>query len=227
MTHDHKLDGLQTLYLWALLGHGGGQWLDALKPVLPAPRRRQLRDWGLIGEAKRPAPTGSKKLFIELTEQGWIWSRQHLDAPVSDRSPAGNAILHNWLRRLKIYCDGQNVPLPELLAFQPPADAESPPAAKPLSTAKSAETGQNLAWTAIREAARALRGSDGRVRIAILAWAISRPPFAGLKAALVEAARQDRITLYPEEYPPNLSSEDRACAVHYGARDNHWFVLNG
>jgi len=214
MTHDHQPDGLQTLYLWALLGYGGGQWLDALKPVLPVPRRRQLRDWGLTSEEKRPAPTGRNKLFIELTERGWTWSRQHLDAPVSTRSTAGNLILHHWLRRLKVYCEGQNVPLAELIAFQ------QPPASGPEGT------GKGLAWADIQAAARGLRGPDGRVRIATLAQGVSAPPFDDLKTALVNAARQDRITLYPEEYPPNLTPEDRLCAVRYGARANHWLLLN-
>lgn len=105
----------QTLILWALLGQGGAAAQGTLGFKIDKKDRDALQKAGLLGvnKGKRGA------VDLEVTDQGWDWAGEHLDAALpSGRSAtkAGTPVLQAWLGRLHAYLRSSNVALAEVLA---------------------------------------------------------------------------------------------------------------
>jgi hypothetical protein len=135
---------LQTLVLWALLvkPDGGGFQKD-IKPQVKRPDREALVKAGLITAAKRGRPG----YWLEVTDHGWAWAAEHLDARLPTRSPAGSFVFQTWLTRLKTFIEARGITLADILGPQR-ADVGS-------STRRSGERlSQPLDYSTIRERIR-------------------------------------------------------------------------
>ena len=106
---------LQTLVLWALLvkPDGGGFQKD-IKPQVKKPDREALVKAGLITAAKRGRPG----YWLEVTDHGWAWAAEHLDARLPTRSPAGSFVFQTWLTRLKTFIESRGITLADILGPQ-------------------------------------------------------------------------------------------------------------
>ena len=82
---------LEVLFLWSLVGKGGAGLKKELKPELTSKSRENLRKAGFLTVARQK----NGAFWIELTDKGWVWVANNLDAKVSMRSPAAGAILQS------------------------------------------------------------------------------------------------------------------------------------
>jgi hypothetical protein len=109
---------MQTLILWALLAMGGAGFQKDVRPELKKPEREALVKAGLIGCEKRGRPAA---YWLEVTDKGWAWAADHLDAALPKRSTAGAEVLRAWLTRLDAFLKARGLALADILAPQPPA----------------------------------------------------------------------------------------------------------
>jgi hypothetical protein len=113
---------MQTLILWSLLvrTEGGGLQKD-VKPEVKKPDREALVRAGLIVVTKQ-----GRGLWLEVTDRGWSWAAEHLDAELPERSIAANAILQAWLARLKAFMASRDIALADILRAQQPKPTTAP-----------------------------------------------------------------------------------------------------
>jgi hypothetical protein len=125
------LNEMQTLILWALLAKPrGASFQREIRPEVKKPDREALVRAGLITSEKR----GRLGYWLEITDKGWAWAADHLDADLPKRSTAGSAILQAWLKQLKAFMGARNFALADILGPQQPSTdvsnvAEAPPRA--------------------------------------------------------------------------------------------------
>jgi len=117
------LTEMQTLVLWALLAKtGGASFQKDIKPELKKLDREALVRAGLITSEKR-VPHG---YWLEITDRGWAWAADHLDAALPKRSTAGSVILQAWLTQLKAFMQARGLALADILGTQRPPEAPPP-----------------------------------------------------------------------------------------------------
>jgi hypothetical protein len=110
------LTEMQTLVLWALFAKpDGASFQKDIRPEVTKPDREALVKAGLITSEKR----GGSGLWLEVTDKGWAWAAEHLDADLPKRSTAGSAILQAWLGRLKDFMKARGFVLADILGAQP------------------------------------------------------------------------------------------------------------
>jgi hypothetical protein len=110
------LTEMQTLVLWALFAKpDGASFQKDIKPDVKKPDREALVRAGLITIEKR----GGSGFWLEVTDKGWAWAAEHLDADLPKRSTAGSAILQAWLGRLKAFMKARGLVLADILGAQP------------------------------------------------------------------------------------------------------------
>jgi hypothetical protein len=85
--------------LWALLAKPGGAGLQKdIRPEVKKPDRDALVREGLIRSDPKSRP-----IMLEVTDKGWAWAGDHLDAELPKRSVHGAAILQAWLKQLRTF----------------------------------------------------------------------------------------------------------------------------
>ena len=90
---------MRTLMLWALLAKPGGAGLQKdIRPEVKKPDRDALVREGLIRSDPKSRP-----IVLEVTDKGWAWAGDHLDAELPKRSVHGAAILQAWLKQLRTF----------------------------------------------------------------------------------------------------------------------------
>jgi hypothetical protein len=93
------LTEMRTLMLWALLAKPGGAGLQKdIRPEVKKPDRDALVREGLISSDPKSRP-----IMLEVTDKGWAWAGDHLDAELPKRSVHGAAILQAWLKQLRTF----------------------------------------------------------------------------------------------------------------------------
>jgi len=93
------LTEMRTLMLWALLAKPGGAGLQKdIRPEVKKPDRDALVREGLIRSDPKSRP-----IMLEVTDKGWAWAGDHLDAELPKRSVHGAAILQAWLKQLRTF----------------------------------------------------------------------------------------------------------------------------
>jgi hypothetical protein len=93
------LTEMRTLMLWALLAKPRGAGLQKdIRPEVKKPDRDALVSEGLIRSDPKSRP-----IMLEVTDKGWAWAGDHLDAELPKRSVHGAAILQAWLKQLRTF----------------------------------------------------------------------------------------------------------------------------
>jgi hypothetical protein len=192
---------LQTLLLWRLLANEGGDFWKYVKPQ-ESKDRNVLAAAGLVATEKRKESDakGSRPiLFVFLTEQGWNWAADHLDADFSQTSNATGPVLRAILSKLKLHLARSNTSL---------ADFICPPK-------------QTCLKSDIEMRDRVRQGyfqaSGGRwnvrVRLADLRRALTDVPRDQLDQTLLAMERQEGLVLYPLDDPQEIHGEDEAAGL--------------
>lgn len=200
------LTEMQTLILWALLAKpGGGSFQKNIKPEVKKPDREALIHAGLITSKKR----GGSGFWLEVTDKGWAWAADHLDAGLPKRSIAGSAVLQAWLTHLKAFMDARGVALAEMLCPQQlpkPQAFDYPTMRQRIRKAYLEVTGNRLNTRALL--------SDLREKLKD----IDR---ATLDDALNRMQREQKASLYRLDNQAEITEADRAAAIYVGQEPRH------
>ncbi len=210
-----EIKPLELLFLWRLAVAGGGDWLKEIKPDPGAPHRTELQTKGVIELEKRRPPTGGRAvLFVSLSDQGWGWLGNHLDADLSTKSPAGTEVLQRLLLRLKTFIDLKQLSLGDLIL---PRDA-------------GATANLDSLEDHITKAYLSLSGgqTNVRVRLAELRHSLSYLPRIKLDEALLEMASSGKASLYRLDDPTEIHPADREAVLHtHSGEERHVVYLGG
>lgn len=193
---------LRTLILWALLARdNGGALQSELKPELKKPDRDLLERDGLIAVSK----VGPKRqIYVEVTDKGWQWAGEHLDADLPNNAPSGSKVLQAWLTRLRPFLAVHNLVLADLLA--PPVPNADPDLWPRIRMAYLDVTGGRLNTRALLKHLRARLGDIDRT---------------ALDAALIRFQTEQRLHLYPQDNRRELTEADNAAALPIGGEARH------
>jgi DNA-binding PadR family transcriptional regulator len=208
----------QTLILWALLARdNAASFQNELKPEPERADREALETAGLITCEKRGR---YRRVWIEVTEKGWAWAADHLDANLPTGSPAGSVILQAWLTRLKTYMRARNVPLAELLGPQRPRTVDS----SDISVADSSQASSFEDLRArIRQAYLAVTGNqlNTRARLSQIRERLKDIDRAELDEALKRMQREQQVSLYPLDNQTEITDDDQTAAIFFGGEPRH------
>ncbi|MFZ1964007.1 MAG: hypothetical protein WAU78_11190 [Roseiarcus sp.] len=196
----------RTLILWALLvRENAAAFQNELKPEPEKIDRDALRDEGLIlvTEGKR------RRIWIEVTDKGWAWSADHLDADLPKGSPAGSAILQAWLTLLKAFMQARGLALADVLGPQRPLEARPP--------------NYIALRRRIREAYLELTGErfNTRARLSGIREKLKDIDRATLDDALRRMQREQEASLYQLDNRAEITDADRAAAIYIGQEPRH------
>ena len=86
------------------------------------PDREALVKDGLITSEKR-----GRAVWLEVTDKGWAWAGDHIDADLPKRTVHGAAVFQAWLGRLKAFMENRGLTLADVLG--PLAQPEPAPSA--------------------------------------------------------------------------------------------------
>jgi hypothetical protein len=211
---NEELKPLELLFLWRLAVAGGGDWLKDTKPDPQAPARKRLEANGVIEQEKRKPPSGGRAAsFVSLTDKGWGWLGDHLDADLRTRTPAGTEVLHRLLLRLKTFIEQQQLSLGDLIQ---PSKSEEPVGADNL---------EDL----VTKTYLSLSGGqmNVRVRIADLRHVLASIPRPRLDQALLGMASSGKASLYRLDNPTEILAEDRDAVLHTPSGEERHIVYLG
>ncbi len=212
---NHEIKPLELLFLWRLAVAGGEDWLKDIKPDPKSPARKRLQANGVIEQEKRKSPSGrGAPVFVSLTEKGWGWLGDHLDADLSTRTPAGTEVLHRLLMRLKTFIDQKQLSLGDLILLnaRKPADDEQDMEDRVASAYFSISKGRN----------------NVRVRIADLRHVLESIPRLKLDQALLDMASSGKASLYRLDNPAEIQAEDRdAVLLTPSGEERHVVYVGG
>ena len=200
------LTEMRTLMLWALLTKPGGAGLQKdIRPEMKKADRDALVSEGLIASV-----ANSRPIMLEVTDKGWAWAGDHLDAELPKRSVYGAAILQAWLKQLKTFMAAKGFVLADLLATPAtPGPRDDYPALRErIRQSYLDATGGGLNQRVFLDALRArLRDVDGAV----------------LDDALRKMHLEDGAHLSGTDNPPEITPAIRDASVDF--KGERMFVL--
>ena len=212
MKTEFKPSELQVLFLWRLLflpGHGG--WCNEIKPALKIADRRELEAAGLLCSEKKGS---THRLYVSLTDQAWDWAVNHLNAPVSKRSPAAGYVVQDVLSCLARQLEAGRLSLAEFASGLAEIDS---------AFAVSEERPSvNLAGEIRRAYCECSEGRGNvRVRLADLRERLGRIDRAVLDAQLLQMQEQRELVLYPLDDGLDIHKRDADAALHLAGSPRH------
>lgn len=193
---------LQTLFLWRLLASEGGEFWKNTKPQVSTAERKELEAAGLIAIDKRKESDrkGARPImYVSLSEQGWNWAVEHLNAEISKKSNASGPILQDILAKLKIHLERTGSSLADFVC-PPEGEVTSEPEDIPSRIRRSYCSASGGRWNV-------------RVRLAELRRALPEVPRAELDESLLAMERQGSVVLYPLDDPQEIEPEDEAAGL--------------
>ena len=225
----------QTLLLWSLISEGGQGWQkDRGNWSNFKTMRDGLEGAGLIEVSSRKRlPTSRKSNFLEVTDSGWAWSAENLDAELP-RSQHSVPILRAFLIRLQAWLKVSNVSLAEFIMAQDasvetspvPAPAPTPPAPEIKSTPDGtpvAQVDQAGLEQKIEQACLSL--TDGRVKERIRLYALrdALPDIerSVLDRTLLDMQNDEKLVLMPLDNKREITDKDREAMLKIGNNPRH------
>jgi len=170
--------------------------------------RDQLEKEGLI--EMNPLVKPKRGSQAEVTEKGWAWAQQHLDAEVS-RSNLAAEPLEAVLRNLKRFMETRGLALSEIM---------QPPEPQPL---------EGDLESRIREAYFKLSSGRSGVRVRLCEIRNSLPEIsaAGLNAALLNMQVKGKLFLYSLDDLQEITPEDHQAAIDISGFKKHVVYMRG
>jgi len=134
---DYEPSEIQRLILWRLIANGGEDWQKDVKPELKKETRDPLVRAGLLEvERKRNPHTKGTGNFVRVTDAGWAWAKENMDAQLSPRSTAGGDVLRRLLERLGMFLQRSGMDLTDVIC--PRGELPAPSTADTASAGASA-----------------------------------------------------------------------------------------
>jgi hypothetical protein len=210
----------QVLFMLGLVFGKREPRVSDARPQLPAGQMKTLESHGLIRLERR-----GRSSHLILTEQGWAWAQEHLDAPITPAGAAPGVVLAALLPHLKAFLDAKGGGLGEFLRSSQ-ALAEDPVAEERTTTQGS--DGPLLPPRNDSDLERfvsALRRLDGGehqfVLLADLRSALADLPRSSFDAAALALQAEGRIALFRIDEPWRRSPTDEAAAIDVAGTRYH------
>lgn len=203
------LTEMRTLMLWALLARtGGAAFQSEIKPEVKKPDRDALVQAGLVISEKR-----GRAVWLEVTDKGWAWAGDHLDADLPKRTIHGAAVLQAWLGRLKGFMESRGFALADVLGPQPTAEPE------PAASSHDALRGR------VRQAYLDATGGrlNQRVFLDVLRDRLRDVDRSDLDDALRKMHLEDGTQLSGSDNPPEITPAMRDASLDF--KGERMFVL--
>jgi hypothetical protein len=196
------LTEMQTLILWAILAkRGGASFQKDIRPEVKKSDREALITAGLIASERR----GQSGLWLEMTDKGWAWAADHLDADLPKRSTAGSTILQAWLTQLKAFMQARGLVLSDILGpQQQPVDY--PTARQRIRAAYLDLTGGRF---------------NTRAHLSNIRESLKDIDRATLDEALIRMQREHEASLYQLDNRAEITDADRTAAIYVGREPRH------
>jgi hypothetical protein len=158
--------------------------------------------------------------WIEATDAGWLWAADNLASALPQRSPAGSAILREWLMRLDAFMRARDIRLAEILGPQaaPAAGTDEQAGATAPAAADHATLRER-----IRNAYLDVTGGTFNRR-ALLSNLRRRLPDidrATLNEALKRMQQDNEASLMRLDNPIDIAETDREAAIQIGSEPRH------
>lgn len=194
----------QILFLWSLVVRGGSAFKKDIKPDIKS-ERKGLEEAGLIELVKRQPPDsrkGARAFYVMLTDRGWEWLSEHMDASVSGRSPVVAHILAFLQQKLKLHLQQQEI------AFADFVSAGAKTSSLPGEMNGKINERVRATYATLANGHRGVR-----VRLADLRRALPDVPRAELDPALRTMELEGTLILYCLQNPLEIQAEDRDAAL--------------
>jgi hypothetical protein len=212
-----KLSPKQTLFIWRLLIEPEGTWQGELKPKLSPKEREPLCriQHPLIVVDQRKKPNNRRAAFVKLTEAGWLWAEEHLDAELPKQGTAALPILRAVMTQLKARLAKQEFTLADFFAPSDSASVPDEPANAPRSPEHPIRLDtRELTRRVLAECQQLSDGAlSGRVRLADLRSALGNVPREEVDRVLLNLEREESLAVYPLDNPQEIAPADRAAAL--------------
>jgi hypothetical protein len=207
----------RALILWGLIvQENAAGFQNDLKPTPTKADRDALEKDGLITCDKRGR---NRRIWIEVTDRGWEWAGEHLNARLPAKSYAGSKILEAWLTRLKTFMRAHDFALADILSTPDKFRAgEQPPDIPATPT---------LDYAQVRERIRRayLDVTGGRLNARALLRDIRDRCKDVDHTVLDETLRRMQVeqeaSLYQLDNRAEITDADRAAAIHFGGEPRH------
>jgi hypothetical protein len=208
----------QALLLWRILAYGGpsGEVMQKdLGTKVVAGDRQELIRLGFLEAAK--AKAGALRLTV--TDAGWEWAGEHLDAPLPPKATSGIApLLHKWLSLLQRHLKSNGISLAEV--FQPTTGASAPPIGDWVPTTLGADADPRLQ---LRSAYFALTGGQVKTRCLLrdLRARLREMPRETIDRTIIAMVRSGEAVLFRLDNRLEITPADTAGAIIAGGEPQH------
>jgi hypothetical protein len=211
------LTKMQTLILWALLAKtGGASPVKTIRPDVKKSDREALVKAGLVASEKR-----GRDHWLKVTDEGWAWATDHLDADVPTNCPAAGVVLRGWLTQMKAFMEERGLVLADV--FHPPQPHKS----QVKSQSESQLESRPLAYPDIRQNIRKAylqltRGRfNTRAHLSDIRKKLRNVERDTLDEALMRMQREQEASLYQLDNRIEVTDADRAAAIYIGREPRH------
>jgi hypothetical protein len=169
--------------------------------IEPATRER-LQKLDLI-TVRRPG----RAYLYELSEEGWAWCRQDMNAQAAPRSDAGTRVLYLVMQSVTRHLQREGEAPSWIFQPAPTTDALD-------MSSRIRLTYQELATY-----------PGDWVRLTEVRHRLSDVPRGELDAELLRLLDADEVNIAPESDQKSLTPEDRAAALSIGGKDKHLIMV--
>ncbi|MGZ0170287.1 MAG: hypothetical protein ACKVHE_12085 [Planctomycetales bacterium] len=154
-------------------------------------------------------------MYFELTETGWEWATNNLDAEVSTSSTAAGPILQAVMTMLKMHLQRCGTGLADFIEPSgQPADAEEESETTTATASVESTAPTSLDQRILSAYATLSKGEYGvRIYLAALRNELNGTPRDILDNELRQMERDGRLTFYPLDNPQEIRPEDQAASL--------------
>lgn len=200
-----------VLILWFLIGQGGSAWRSEIRPAPSAADRKALEKAKLVTKERR-----GRRDWIEVTDAGWAWANNNLDAPLPLKTQSASLILQAWLTRLSAFMQRSGIALAELIA----ADEKQGEA-----SSRSAVSIEEHIRRAYLEATGGIWNE--RVRLSDLRGRLDGVEKNALDRALLKMQQTSNLVLFRLDNQREITNDDREASLLVGGEPRHVLRIGG
>ncbi len=160
-----------------------------------------------------------RAITIEVTDKGWAWAAENLDAELPSRSTAAGPIMQAFLSHLKIFLKSRNIALAEIFMIE---EAEGLAETCP-------SLGDKEIKKLIRETYFSLTHGKSKQRVRLHQLRDSLPDIDRnlLDDTLLEMEREEDLVLYTLDNVREITAYDRAAALNTGFGEPRYIIYLG
>jgi len=210
----------QVLFMLGLVfGKREPKVADA-RPQLAAPQMKTLESHGLIQVEKR-----GRSSHVMLTEQGWTWTQEHLDSPITASGTAPGLVLAALLPHLKALLVAKGETLGQLLSCSQASAGGAVAEQLRVTSGSDGVVPLQRSDGDVERFVSALRHLDGGehqfVLLADLRSALADLPRSSFDAAALTLQAEGRIALFRIDEPWRRSPTAEAAAIDVAGTRYH------